>query len=220
MGLPSSMVSGWPAWRPESGELDSAFSRAFRPARPAGGTARAATAGRTYLLVLALGGRTGLRGFIDLHAQIGPRRPLRSPWRSGRNARGEARRHRERPDRLPRAATRCAMKKIGVIGLGEMGLPMARNLIARGLEVKGFDIRAHAGQAFQAAGGRIAGSAADAAPDQDAVVIMVRTADQAEQVVLGQGGVLRLLQSWPPSSRGHRRSRGAPQRPAREVLPC
>jgi 3-hydroxyisobutyrate dehydrogenase-like beta-hydroxyacid dehydrogenase len=82
------------------------------------------------------------------------------------------------------------MKVIGVIGLGEMGLPMARNLQRRGFDVRGYDIRGDACGAFQDAGGRSAASVEDAARGADAVVVMVRTAAQAEDVVLGSGRVL------------------------------
>ncbi len=82
------------------------------------------------------------------------------------------------------------MKAVGVIGLGEMGLPMARNLVARGFDVTGFDVRFEAVREFQEPGGSAARSVADAARDQDAVVIMVRTPAQAEHVVLSPGGVL------------------------------
>jgi 3-hydroxyisobutyrate dehydrogenase-like beta-hydroxyacid dehydrogenase len=82
--------------------------------------------------------------------------------------------------------------KVGVIGLGEMGLPMGANLVARGFEVAGYDIRQEACQAFAALGGKPARSAGDAARDQQAVVVIVRTPAQAEQVVLGGDGVLAL----------------------------
>lgn len=82
------------------------------------------------------------------------------------------------------------MTRVGVVGLGEMGLPMARNLVARGFEVTGYDVRPEACQALVASGGRAARSAGDAARDQDDVVVMVRTAAQAEQVVLGEDGVI------------------------------
>lgn len=84
------------------------------------------------------------------------------------------------------------MTKVGVIGLGEMGLPMARNLVARGFEVAGYDVRPEACQAFADSGGTAVRSAGDAARDRDDVVVMVRTAAQAEQVMLGEGGVVAL----------------------------
>jgi 3-hydroxyisobutyrate dehydrogenase-like beta-hydroxyacid dehydrogenase len=84
------------------------------------------------------------------------------------------------------------MTRVGVIGLGEMGLPMARNLVARGFEVTGYDLRPEACQALVVSGGTAVRSAGDAARDRDEVVVMVRTAAQAEQVVLGEGGVVAL----------------------------
>lgn len=82
------------------------------------------------------------------------------------------------------------MKAIAVIGLGEMGLPMARNLATKGFEVSGYDIREGPVRALQAVGGRAAASCGDAAASADATVVMVRTPSQAVDVVLGTGGVL------------------------------
>ncbi len=87
------------------------------------------------------------------------------------------------------------MKKVGVIGLGEMGLPMARNLVARGFDVTGYDVRPDVGRALQESGGNPGRSIGDAARGQDAVVIMVRTPEQAEQVVLGPRGVLEVARA-------------------------
>ncbi|WP_375588531.1 3-hydroxyisobutyrate dehydrogenase [Hoeflea alexandrii] len=58
--------------------------------------------------------------------------------------------------------------KIGFIGLGNMGAPMAANLIKAGHEVTGFDV---AGVTVD--GAAKAGSAADAASGQDAVITML-----------------------------------------------
>ncbi|HLW59250.1 MAG TPA: NAD(P)-dependent oxidoreductase [bacterium] len=82
------------------------------------------------------------------------------------------------------------MKRVGMIGLGEMGLPMAKNLVRRGFEAVGFDLRGDPCRALAQAGGHAATTAAEAARLADAVVVMVRTPAQAEQVVLGEDGVL------------------------------
>ena len=82
------------------------------------------------------------------------------------------------------------MKTIGVIGLGEMGLPMAANLRRRGFAVRGYDTRDDVRKVFQDGGGHLTASAAEAVLDADAIVVMVRTAAQAEDVVLGNGRVL------------------------------
>jgi len=81
------------------------------------------------------------------------------------------------------------MKTVGIIGLGEMGLPMALNLRKREFEVRGYDIREEARRALGNAGGRAADSVGSAA-EAEVVIVMVRTPAQAEAVVLGEGGVL------------------------------
>jgi putative dehydrogenase len=82
--------------------------------------------------------------------------------------------------------------RIGFVGLGAMGLPMARNLVARGFSVAGFDLKAAALDGLATAGGRRAQSAADAAREADALVLMVVNAAQAEHI-LGDGGALDAL---------------------------
>ena len=60
------------------------------------------------------------------------------------------------------------MATIGFIGLGNMGLPMAGNLVKKGHEVKGFDLVAANLEKAAARGVKKAASAADAASDVDA----------------------------------------------------
>lgn len=84
------------------------------------------------------------------------------------------------------------MKTIGFVGLGSMGLPMAINLGKAGFAVTGFDLRAEARMALEAAGGQAAGSLADAFSGRDAVVLMVVNATQAEDILFGQGALARL----------------------------
>ena len=79
---------------------------------------------------------------------------------------------------------------VGVIGLGEMGLPMALRVRGAGLRVLGYDVRAEAGRGFEAAGGEVAASPGDLAARSEVTIVMVRTPAQAEAVVLGGGGVL------------------------------
>ena len=81
------------------------------------------------------------------------------------------------------------MTTIGFVGLGAMGLPMARNLVAGGMTVRGFDVRRAAVEALEAAGGAGAGSAAEAARGADMLILMVVNAAQAEQVLF-DGGAL------------------------------
>ena len=81
---------------------------------------------------------------------------------------------------------------VGFVGLGAMGLPMARNLAARGFAVQGYDLRPAARQALVADGGRDAASVADAARDAAALILMVVNAEQAEAALFAQGGLEAL----------------------------
>ncbi|MBL8589002.1 MAG: NAD(P)-dependent oxidoreductase [Methylobacteriaceae bacterium] len=74
-------------------------------------------------------------------------------------------------------------KKIGFVGLGAMGLPMAINLARKQFHVAGFDLREEALAALVEAGGHRAVSAAEAASGADVLVLMVVNAAQAEAVL-------------------------------------
>ena len=67
------------------------------------------------------------------------------------------------------------MAKVGFIGLGNMGLPMAGNLVKKGHEVKGFDIMEDNLTKAAQAGVKKVANAAEAAKDVDIVVSMVPT---------------------------------------------
>lgn len=100
------------------------------------------------------------------------------------------------------------MTTVGFVGLGAMGLPMARNLLARGLSVRGYDVQSAALEALAAAGGIAARSAAEAARSADALVLMVVNAAQAEGALFGDGalaelapgGTVILMATCPPGS--------------------
>lgn len=80
--------------------------------------------------------------------------------------------------------------KLGFIGLGVMGAPMAAHLVAAGHDVSGFDVNAAAGEKLQAAGGRAAADVADAVAGAEVVITMLPNHPQVEAVVLAAGGVL------------------------------
>lgn len=88
------------------------------------------------------------------------------------------------------------MTRIGFVGLGSMGLPMAKNLIAAGFSVRGFDMRQAAMDALAAAGGETAPSAAAAAADADVLILMVVNAAQARTALIDDGA----LAASPPSA--------------------
>ena len=79
--------------------------------------------------------------------------------------------------------------KIGFIGLGIMGRPMALNLIKGGHQVTVWARRAESMQPLLAAGARAAVSPADAAAGNELVISMVADAPDVEQVALGPQGV-------------------------------
>ncbi len=75
--------------------------------------------------------------------------------------------------------------KVGIIGLGAMGQPMAANIIKAGHTVRGFDLQPQALANLAAAGGEVAESLADVARDADLLWLMVVNGDQAERVLFG-----------------------------------
>jgi L-threonate 2-dehydrogenase len=83
--------------------------------------------------------------------------------------------------------------RIGFIGLGAMGAPMAAKLVAAGHAVRGFDVRPAAVQALVAEGGQAAVSARDAATDAELLWLMVVNGEQAEAVMFGEGGCAAAL---------------------------
>lgn len=80
--------------------------------------------------------------------------------------------------------------KIGFIGLGIMGKPMAANLLKAGYELTVYDIDASAVEAATARGAKAAASAAEAARRSDVVVTMLPNSPHVRAAVLGAGGVL------------------------------
>ena len=82
------------------------------------------------------------------------------------------------------------MAQIGFIGLGNMGLPMAQNLIKAGHPVCGYDVSAAALDRFGAAGGIAVRSLDVASMGVEVVITMLPAREQVREVYLGQGGVL------------------------------
>ena len=82
------------------------------------------------------------------------------------------------------------MTRIGFIGVGTMGLPMAKNLVKKGFAVTAFDTNAAAVSTAAAAGMAAAASAAEAVATADVVVTMLPSSPHVEAVYTGDGGVL------------------------------
>lgn len=82
------------------------------------------------------------------------------------------------------------MSKIGFIGLGTMGGPMAANLVAAGHEVTGHNRSRAKVDQLVARGGEAAASVAEAVAGADVVATMLPDSPDVEAVVLGEDGVL------------------------------
>ena len=85
--------------------------------------------------------------------------------------------------------------QIAFIGLGNMGGPMAINLIKAGHSVKAFDLSQDAVAKVAAEGGQAAASAYDAVQGAEAIVTMLPASQHVEGLFLGNGTTPGLLQS-------------------------
>ena len=80
--------------------------------------------------------------------------------------------------------------KAGVIGLGDMGSGLAKNLIANGFETSGFDVSDARMAQFAGLGGVSCADAGGVGRHADIVFVMVMNGDQAKQVILGDDGLV------------------------------
>jgi L-serine 3-dehydrogenase (NAD+) len=85
------------------------------------------------------------------------------------------------------------MTKIAFIGLGHMGLPMARNLLKAGFAVSVFDLVASAVTELASEGARAASSAADAVKGASVVISMLPASQHVESLYLGDTGLLSQI---------------------------
>ncbi|WP_421014393.1 NAD(P)-dependent oxidoreductase, partial [Glutamicibacter creatinolyticus] len=86
-------------------------------------------------------------------------------------------------------------KNIAFIGLGIMGLPMAKNLVNAGFKVTGYNRSAAKAEELAAAGGAAAKTIAEAVKDADVVITMVPDSPDVEAVVTGEDGVFANAKS-------------------------
>ena len=80
--------------------------------------------------------------------------------------------------------------KIGFVGLGIMGKPMAKNLLKAGHEVYAYDLIPACVEEVVGAGAKAVSSPKEAAENGDIVITMVPNGPQVKQAVLGENGVL------------------------------
>src|ERR1700678_3381076 len=88
--------------------------------------------------------------------------------------------------------------KIGFIGLGNMGAPMAANLLKAGHQVTGYDLNAAALAALATAGGTPAASAAEAPASADFIITMLPAGEHVREVWLHQGGLIEVANASGP----------------------
>jgi 3-hydroxyisobutyrate dehydrogenase-like beta-hydroxyacid dehydrogenase len=87
-----------------------------------------------------------------------------------------------------------AIARVGVIGVGRMGGPMALNLRRAGFDVRAYDVSPAARQWAAQSGLAVASSLA-AAADADAIILMLPSDEALRECVEGEGGVLAHLRS-------------------------
>ncbi len=102
-----------------------------------------------------------------------------------------------------------AKPRLGFIGLGMMGLPMAANLLRAGYVVAGFDGSAEPRQAFAQIGGIAVASAREAAARSEILITMLPNSDIVRDVLLGAGDAASAL---PPGALVIDMSSSAPER--------
>jgi 3-hydroxyisobutyrate dehydrogenase-like beta-hydroxyacid dehydrogenase len=81
------------------------------------------------------------------------------------------------------------MQQVGFIGLGSMGLPMARNLLESGFALKVYNRTANKATSLIQAGAQAARCPADVLPSEGLVVTMVSNDQALEEMVFGSGGI-------------------------------
>jgi 3-hydroxyisobutyrate dehydrogenase len=82
------------------------------------------------------------------------------------------------------------MARIGFLGLGNMGLPMAQNLLKAGHQVEGVDVNPDSIARLREAGGVIAETVKIAASRADVVITMLPSGKEVREVYFGGGGVI------------------------------
>jgi len=85
------------------------------------------------------------------------------------------------------------MRRVGFIGLGNMGGPMCGHLVAAGYDVTAFDVNPDAVAPLVDAGARAARSVADCASGAEALITMLPAPPQVEAVWLGDDGAVAAL---------------------------
>ena len=85
------------------------------------------------------------------------------------------------------------MLRVGLVGLGDMGIGLARNILKAGFTLRGFDLREERRRMLADLGGKPAGSINEVGADSDIVFVMVLNGKQVQDVVLGKEGLIESM---------------------------
>src|SRR5437870_5772671 len=94
-----------------------------------------------------------------------------------------------RPPNFAKEKSEMAIK-VGFIGLGIMGRPMALNLVKGGYQLSVYARRAESMQPLKDSGASICASAKEVAADSDIIFLMVSDTHAVEELILGERGVI------------------------------
>src|SRR5207245_570090 len=105
----------------------------------------------------------------------------------------------------------ATVKRSGMVGLGAMGLQMARHMVHKGFEVSGYDVSTDAAQRAKSHGVYICGSPPEVGKRAEVVVVMVATDKQIGDVIersgildtLARGSVICIASSCSPETCKH-----------------
>ncbi len=75
------------------------------------------------------------------------------------------------------------IKKIGFIGIGLMGLPMAKNILKSGYNLKAYNRSKHKAEALKEFGGEVVNSIKEIAQDRDIIITMLTDDDVIDKVM-------------------------------------
>ena len=84
------------------------------------------------------------------------------------------------------------IRRVGIIGLGKMGNPIARHVQAAGFDIIGYDVAENAMAQAKDAGIATAASVKDVAARADFIIVLVGFDREVEQVLFGPGGIVEV----------------------------
>lgn len=90
-------------------------------------------------------------------------------------------------------AKRTSKQGVGVIGLGSMGLGVARTLLAKGFAVNAYDVRPEVVKSFSREGGRGCSSPGEVGARSGVVIVLVVNADQTQEALFGRSGAVQRM---------------------------